>query len=92
MPKHTIIAPRTFRDLLQFTPFIYPPTPFGYGRRQHMILVGNYFPTNYFACQNFLTPPPSTKSSRNGIAKGDLVESRVNSTLTYDYVPYRVPL
>jgi hypothetical protein len=39
MPKHTIIAPRTFRDLLQFTPFIYPPTPFGYGRRQHMILV-----------------------------------------------------
>ena len=57
MPKHTIIAPRTFRDLLQFTPFIYPPTPFGSGRRQHMILVGNYFPTNYSACQKFLTPP-----------------------------------
>jgi hypothetical protein len=95
MPKHTIIAPGTFRVLLQFTPFIYPPTPFSFGRRQHMILVGNYFPTNYFACQKFSTPPPHhTKSSRNGIAKGDLGKiqwvSTIQGTLR-GFIPYKGP-
>jgi hypothetical protein len=75
MPKHTATAHRIFRILLQFTPFIYPPTPFGFGRRQHMILVRKYFPINYFACQNFSTPPRLTKNFRNGSAKGDFVFS-----------------
>jgi hypothetical protein len=57
MPKHTITAPKTFQLSLQFTPFIYPPTPFDFERREHMILVRNYFPINDFACQKFSTPP-----------------------------------
>jgi hypothetical protein len=47
--------------MLQFTPFIYPPTPFDFGRREHMIIAWKYFPINYFACQNFSTPPPANK-------------------------------
>lgn len=61
MPKHTITAPKTFQLSLQFTPFIYPPTPSDFERREHMILVGNYFPINYFPCQKFSTPPPTTQ-------------------------------
>jgi hypothetical protein len=61
MPKHTVTASKTFRVLLQSTPFIYPPTPFSFKHRQHMILVEKYFPTNYFACQKNSTPPPPNK-------------------------------
>lgn len=42
-------------------------------------------------------PPPFTQkvpemASQKGTWVESRVESRVDSTLTYDYVPYRVPL
>src|ERR1700710_1080016 len=61
MPKHTVIASKTFRVLLQSTPFIYPPTLFSFEHRPHMILVEKYFPINYFACQKVSTPPLPNK-------------------------------
>jgi hypothetical protein len=59
MPKHAVIAPGLFEFCSSPPLFIYPPTPFDYEIRQHMILVEIYFPINYFACQNFSTPPPT---------------------------------
>ena len=61
MLKHIVIASKIFRVLLQLTPFIYPPTPFSFEHRQHMILVLKYFPINYFTCQKF-----SEKASPEG--------------------------
>ena len=81
MPKHTIIAFKTSRELLQFTPFIYPPTPFSFGRRAHMILIRNYFPINYFACQNFSTPPLPHKKSPKKHRKRGLDFFQSSSTL-----------
>jgi hypothetical protein len=60
---------------LQFTPFIYPPTPFCSKTRQHMIFEKFLFSDKLFYAQKFFDPPPASYIYFTKIAQTSVEQS-----------------